>query len=209
MMVVAHRGFHESAPENTLAAFEAAVALGVDGIETDVRLDARGVPILFHDRFLADGRAVSDTTRDEIAHAFGFDVPTLDEALGAFDVFWDVEIKSPGAFEPMLAVLRRFRASRRLLVTSFRPALVERLVRVGGFECGAILGHAPAGAAWTGDPRVSALVWDHELVVDVAFRAAAERGFRNFVYGLRTREDHDRCRALGAAGVITDDPRLA
>lgn len=46
----AHRGLHgPKVPENSLAAFDAAIALGA-GIECDLRLTADGVPLVFHDR---------------------------------------------------------------------------------------------------------------------------------------------------------------
>ena len=44
MLVIAHRGDHAAVPENTLAAFEAAIMVGVNGIETDVRISLDGVP---------------------------------------------------------------------------------------------------------------------------------------------------------------------
>lgn len=46
--VCAHRGFNTIAPENTLPAFGAAVALGADEIEFDVRFSADGVPMVIH-----------------------------------------------------------------------------------------------------------------------------------------------------------------
>ncbi|MEK7843741.1 MAG: glycerophosphodiester phosphodiesterase family protein, partial [Pseudomonadota bacterium] len=55
MLVIAHRGFHAAVPENTLAAFEAAVTLGVNGIETDVRISRDGLPVLIHNRVIASG----------------------------------------------------------------------------------------------------------------------------------------------------------
>jgi len=45
----AHRGASALAPENTLASFQAAVDLGCDWVETDLRLTGDGVPILLHD----------------------------------------------------------------------------------------------------------------------------------------------------------------
>ncbi|MBI3937750.1 MAG: glycerophosphodiester phosphodiesterase, partial [Betaproteobacteria bacterium] len=42
MLILAHRGYHATVPENTLEAFAAAVELGVDGIETDVRTSRDG-----------------------------------------------------------------------------------------------------------------------------------------------------------------------
>jgi glycerophosphoryl diester phosphodiesterase len=50
--VTAHRGFSGQYPENTLPAFLAAVALGVDLIEFDLRGTKDGVPIVLHDATL-------------------------------------------------------------------------------------------------------------------------------------------------------------
>jgi glycerophosphoryl diester phosphodiesterase len=47
-----HRGARGLKPENTLPSFEAALDVGVTAVETDVRLTADGVPVLFHDRRL-------------------------------------------------------------------------------------------------------------------------------------------------------------
>lgn len=48
----AHRGGAALAPENTLAAFDHARQLGVDGFELDVRLSSDGVPVVIHDATL-------------------------------------------------------------------------------------------------------------------------------------------------------------
>ena len=47
--VAAHRGWSEKYPENTMPAFKAAVALGVDQIETDVRVTKDGELVIIHD----------------------------------------------------------------------------------------------------------------------------------------------------------------
>ena len=47
--VCAHRGFKTVAPENSLPAFAAAVALGAPEIEMDIRFTADGVPVVAHD----------------------------------------------------------------------------------------------------------------------------------------------------------------
>jgi glycerophosphoryl diester phosphodiesterase len=49
-LVIAHRGASGLAPENTLAAFKLAVAMGAAGIELDVHLSADGFPVVIHDR---------------------------------------------------------------------------------------------------------------------------------------------------------------
>ena len=48
-LVVAHRGASSTHPENTLASFEAALALGAPVLELDVRLSADGIPVVLHD----------------------------------------------------------------------------------------------------------------------------------------------------------------
>jgi len=47
--IIAHRGANNYAPENTLPAFEKALALGVDGVECDIHVTADGAAVLSHD----------------------------------------------------------------------------------------------------------------------------------------------------------------
>lgn len=51
-LIIGHRGASKVAPENTLAAFERALADGADGIEFDVRLARDNVPVVVHDATL-------------------------------------------------------------------------------------------------------------------------------------------------------------
>src|SRR5262245_30752148 len=104
MLVLAHRGLHHAVPENTMAAFREAVAVGVDGIETDVRLTRDRVPVLFHDAAVRR-LEVAKLTHEELSRVARRAVPSLEEALRSFDVHWDVEIKSPDAVGPALDVL--------------------------------------------------------------------------------------------------------
>jgi glycerophosphoryl diester phosphodiesterase len=59
--IVAHRGLAAVQPENTLAAFAAALDAGLRHLECDVLLSRDGAPVVFHDRELrrlcgVDGR---------------------------------------------------------------------------------------------------------------------------------------------------------
>ncbi len=47
--LIAHRGYSAIAPENTMAAFQAAVDSGFDAIELDVNWTKDGVPVVIHD----------------------------------------------------------------------------------------------------------------------------------------------------------------
>jgi glycerophosphoryl diester phosphodiesterase len=50
--IIAHRGYSARAPENTLAAIEAAISAGADAVEFDVHTAACGTPVVFHDATL-------------------------------------------------------------------------------------------------------------------------------------------------------------
>lgn len=79
MLVLGHRGASCSHPENTLAAFVAALAAGADGIELDVRRTADGGLAVRHDPTLADGRSVLDLATADLPA----DVPVLSTVLDA------------------------------------------------------------------------------------------------------------------------------
>ena len=70
-LIIGHRGASKFAPENTIAAFERAIAIGADGIEFDVRLSKDGVPVVFHDANLKrtglKDHAVSALTARELS----------------------------------------------------------------------------------------------------------------------------------------------
>jgi glycerophosphoryl diester phosphodiesterase len=51
--IIAHRGYSARAPENTMAAMDAAVAAGADAVEFDLHTAACGTPVLFHDPMLS------------------------------------------------------------------------------------------------------------------------------------------------------------
>ena len=70
MLVIAHRGASGYAPENTLAAFKRAIALGATFIETDLQLSRDARLVAVHDETLertTDGRGpVSKKTLEEL-----------------------------------------------------------------------------------------------------------------------------------------------
>lgn len=52
--IIANRGSDETAPANTITAFEHAIDKGADGIMFGVQLTADGIPVVYHDRFLVN-----------------------------------------------------------------------------------------------------------------------------------------------------------
>jgi glycerophosphoryl diester phosphodiesterase len=122
MLIFAHRGASAYAPENTFAAFERALELGADGIETDVRLTADGVLVLLHDDTVdrtTDGRGPIAELRwpeAELLDAGSWFGPEFtDEHIPRLDAFIErylgrlrlcLEVKAWEAGEPLVQVLR-------------------------------------------------------------------------------------------------------
>ena len=148
MLVLSHRGYHVAVPENTYDAFESALRLGVDGIETDLQLSADGHLILFHDRLTPDGRATASLSRSDLGAVVGYPIPTLEEVLHQYkDVLWNIEIKTPAVLEQAVALLRPWCYTRRLLITSFWHPVIEHISQRLDVDCGIVVAHRPFARA--------------------------------------------------------------
>ncbi len=79
--VCAHRGFSAKNPENSIQAFDAALSLGADEIELDVRMTSDGKMIISHDNRLD---RISDGKPDELVSTSTFDyLKTLNIGINA------------------------------------------------------------------------------------------------------------------------------
>ena len=150
MLIIAHRGASGNAPENTLAAFRKAVALGATFIETDLHLsrDARFVAIhdatvnrttngqgAVHDMTLADLRKL-DAGSWFGSEFTGERIPTLEEILEFSkknDVVFYLEIKPGAAWggeHALVGALRESGEIPRVVVISFDAAIVLNLRKI-------------------------------------------------------------------------------
>lgn len=213
MLLLSHRGYHANAPENTIEAFERAVEMGVDGIETDIRLSADGLAVLFHDRVSRDGREVAWLSRQQLSEAAGYEVPTVEEALERLPpgLLWNLEIKSIDALETTRSIVNRYAASRRLLITSFWHNLVEEFSSSANVECGILMAQRPfADLSITQllplQTNIDTIVWGFDTLDPDLLHSARQHGYRSFVYGAQTVKEHLHLLELRVDGIITDHP---
>lgn len=125
---VGHRGAAALAPENTLRAFEAALACGVDAIEFDVLDLVDGPLVLAHSNDLAEvshgvrSGTVRDRSLEELREVAP-ELPTLDDALdylaGRPNVGVHVDLKLATRLDELTAALDRHGLAARAIVSSF------------------------------------------------------------------------------------------
>jgi glycerophosphoryl diester phosphodiesterase len=235
-IVWAHRGACAELPENTIPAFERALAVGADALETDAQVTRDGVVVLAHDahgrRTCGVDRPIDACTFDEVRRwnaGFGhprgrdgeFRVPSLEEALDALPhARWNVDAKprDARAVARIVETIRRAGAEARVNLASFH---VENLrqIRALRWEGGTGLAQREVVRLWTA-PR-----WLLALAPPAGGRAQVPTGmgpvrfdtraFLDKAHALGLKVDFwvvddpveaRRLVALGADGIMTDDP---
>ena len=124
---IAHRGGAGTWPENTMPAFQGAVSLGYQYVETDVHATIDGVLIAFHDdrldRVTNSIGLVSELTWTEISDARvdGKEpIVRLTDLMSNFpDLNINIDPKSAAAVEPLIKELRLGKALDRVCIGSF------------------------------------------------------------------------------------------
>ena len=146
--IIAHRGFSAIAPENTVAAFAAALASDASSVEFDLQLSAEGIPIIFHDRNLERITGVpgiiNEKSLDEIEQLdagkwfnekfVGEKIPTLSEALKilkSVDKFLYFDIKpyhdwTESSIEMLIQLLNQEEILEKCIITSFNETFLGR-----------------------------------------------------------------------------------
>jgi glycerophosphoryl diester phosphodiesterase len=232
-LVIAHRGASAVAPQNTLAAFEIAMALRADGVELDVHLSSDGTPVVIHD-FSVDTTTnghgvVAGMTLDELKtldagvsfspEFAGERIPTLAEVLMClrpYDALLNVEVKSTslrntGLEDAVITSIREHRMAERVIFSSFNPITLWRLKRLAP--------EVPAGLLYSMDlSRPLRRAWlaalfkhearhPHHSMVNAQYMEWAEhRGYMVNTWTVDQPEEMRRLIALGVDSIITNVP---
>ena len=150
-LIMAHRGDSAGAPENTLLSMKRAVEIGVDFLETDVRLTKDDVPVLFHDDDLIRTTGTDGSIRDktlvelkqiDFGYNFtpdegrsfpyrdqGLSVVTLREAFETFpEINFNLDIKDKDLHAPevLASVINEFDRQDSVIVGSFHDTQAHR-----------------------------------------------------------------------------------
>ena len=231
-----HRGAPEAAPENTISAFKAAVALGADGVELDVMLSADGEIVVIHDYTLdhtTDGTglvkdySLAELKQFDAGYWFSGDfaeeyiserIPTLQEVIDSLDpsVFLNIEIKSEspatdGLEKAVVQTIASNNLYERVIVSSFNPISLIR-VKLADKRIDVGLIYAPDLAKYLSKGwfipilRPEALHPRYDMVDEAYMEWTRRKGFQVTVWTVNEAADMSRMIDLGVNGIITDRP---
>jgi len=202
MMIFGHRGSPRRFPENTMASFEEALRAGADGFETDLRLLADGVAVLFHDdevggepvESLPSSRVRADRV-SELARLSGRGTMILEVKRGKWE---DALVAEVGSW-------------KNIIVASFDHSLIAELARRKvafplGLTIAGVIVDLPdyaqkLGAKWCFP--------DHHYVDASLVNALHDAGIGVIPWTPNRPADWSRLREIGCDGIITDYPAEA
>jgi glycerophosphoryl diester phosphodiesterase len=222
LLRIGHRGAAALAPANTLAAVEAALALGVDLVE----LDVLGRP----DRTLVLGHSHRELETEPAALEDVFAL--LSEQSPETGLLADV--KGGGLERELVAALRRYDLVGRTVASTYGLAKLQALRRLepgltlsrtyppsrlglGRRRFLPVFGPVRAGLRLTlpfrieaivGEADVSAATLDHRLVTRATVERCHALGVAVLAWTVNDRAVLRKLDRLGVDGVISDDPRI-
>jgi glycerophosphoryl diester phosphodiesterase len=206
-LLIAHRGLHAAgAKENTIAAFEAALDVGVGMVELDVRRTADGALVIFHDP-VCRREALDTISHAELCKLAGLEVPLLGEVLdwAAGRIALDIELKEDGYVDEITELLNGYVAEGgELIVTSFTDPILAQLPPE--IRSGLILSMTAIGAGTRAKScNANALVIQMKLVNEAVLADAQANELDIYLWDFLAAKDGVYLSDPRIDGVITDD----
>jgi glycerophosphoryl diester phosphodiesterase len=223
----AHRGGAADGDENTMDAFERAVASGYLYLETDVHSTSDGVPVVFHDdtlqRMFGRPGKIEDLSWADVASlkiGGAAAVPTLVDLLEALPTArLNIDMKADSAVDPTIEAVWKLNARDRVLLASFSDRRIRWVRQVCGprqatsmgqrevaaLRIGSLVGRGLGGFV-PGVPAVQVPVrYAGVKVVDARFVRHAHRlGMQVHVWTIDDPAEMTDLLDLGVDGIMTD-----
>ena len=212
MLKIGHRGAKGHLPENTLASFEKAIALGVDMIELDVWLSSDKIPMVIHDetidRTTSKTGLVTDYSAKEL-QALG--IPALIDVFKLVDNRCEinVEIKPFSATQAVLNLIAKSTFDQsKILISSFDWNALQEVrfhdedIRIGVLtetDLDLAIAFAKFIKAYSINPY-------YHLLTAENVQKIKEKGFKVFPWTINEPEDITFVKSLEVDGIITDFP---
>lgn len=232
-LFIAHRGFKKSYPENTIAAFDAALRAGAKMIELDVTLTKDRRPVVVHDKTLDRTTNGSGTvtrfTFDELQKLDAGSwfspefknekLPGLDQILHRYgkSVMINIEIK-PEAYEEeqradsienqVIELVHQYNCMNSVIISSFSDELILRFGKYKNRPATAFLTETPADETTVELIKTAgAFSWntDYQILTREQVALMHHNDIPVFAYTVNEKEIAIELVEMGVDGIFTDD----
>lgn len=227
-VVIGHRG-SQSAPENTIEAVDGAISAGADYAEVDVMLSKDGIPMVIHDdnlkRLTGENVNVYDLTARELSKLTATQndksgkISTLNQMIdhcrGKIDLVIELKLhghESRNLTAAVVEVIEDNHFQKNCKVMSIEYSLVEEFKKSYpeypvGYCVYGNLGNAEFDALR--QLNVDFLVIEESMASQSFISKCNKAWLPVYVWTVNTQESMESCLKQGAAGIITDKPKLA
>ncbi|MGM0900010.1 MAG: glycerophosphodiester phosphodiesterase [Bacillota bacterium] len=229
-LILAHRGYSASYPENTMLAFVEAESVGADGLELDVQMTKDGELVVIHDEKVnrtTDGKGfIKDFTAEELrkldaGHQYKSlakreKIPLLEEVfewLMGNTMVCNVEFKNglfpyKGMEEKVIALVRQYQLENRIVLSSFNHySVVHSTSLAPEIETAPLLAEG-LYMPWiyAKSIRSSGFHPHYRAAPDQIIKQAIEAGIAVRPYTVNKETEMERLIKVGCSAIITDDP---
>jgi glycerophosphoryl diester phosphodiesterase len=207
---IGHGGASALAPANTLQSFDAALAVGIDMVEFDVR--ARGSELVLAHTVLHASRGGNVGLAQALRHL---------RSRRFADVGLNVDLKRVGCERAVIDALAEHGLLERALICSQVTPVLDRVrayeprARTGISVGGRIARLSRRWGDWRGqvlrglaEHRWDALMAQHRLIDSTLVEDVEARGSRVYAWTVNRRSTIEALRGLGVHGIASADPRL-
>jgi glycerophosphoryl diester phosphodiesterase len=223
LLKIGHRGVKGQVAENTLASFQQALEMGVDGIELDVHVAATGELVVHDftvDRTTNGSGEVHKMTLAELKKLTvegQFTIPLLDEVLALVNrkCLLNIEMKGRHTAKPVSDFIDKYVKERGwsyddFIVSSFQREELHIMSEINKNIPLGILTQASVTQAWEWAEEFSAkAIHPHyTLLTESNVKKAQQAGFKVYTWTINDIEDIERIKGYNVDGIISDFPDL-
>jgi glycerophosphoryl diester phosphodiesterase len=206
-LLLGHRGARgeKSAPENTVASFDLALAQSCDGFEFDVRLNGDGQAVICHDPVVL-GRNIAESSSQDLV------LPWLSELLARYQesAFLDIELKVAGLENIVAKLLREYTPSRGFVVSSFLPEVLQVLHGLDPSLSLGLICETQAELGFWRDLPIRYLIPHHKLLTPELLSELKIAEKKIIAWTVNQPTEMNLLHQWGVDGIISDHPeRLA
>ena len=217
-----HRGAKGHVSENTLASFQKALDLNVDGIELDVHVCATGELMVFHDftldRMTNGSGEIHNFSLEELRKLWVndvFEISTLEEVLNLINrkCIVNIELKGHDTAKPTVQTIEKYIKEYNWKMENFIVSSFQRdeLFKVSQFNSKiplAVLTQASVEQAmeWAEEFSTNIIHPHFSLLTEDNCKIATKKGFQINTWTVNDVIDIERLKKYKINGIISDFP---